>query len=102
MRTLSRKRKTADLILNEIPSMKRIAIGFTFLLALTFLAIPLSGQDKKKKEDSPKSLKKKGPEPIVGEDAYYKLLTFTTPPGEVLEMGGIEVMPDGKVALGTR
>jgi glucose/arabinose dehydrogenase len=33
---------------------------------------------------------------------YYKLLTFTTPPGEVLEAGALEVMPDGRVAVGTR
>ena len=33
---------------------------------------------------------------------YYKLLTFTTPPGEVLEAGGMELLPDGKIAVGTR
>jgi glucose/arabinose dehydrogenase len=33
---------------------------------------------------------------------YYKLLTFTPPPGEVLEAGALEVMPDGKIAVGTR
>jgi glucose/arabinose dehydrogenase len=33
---------------------------------------------------------------------YYRLLTFTPPKGVVLESGGIEVMPDGKVAVGTR
>jgi glucose/arabinose dehydrogenase len=36
------------------------------------------------------------------EDDYYKLLRFDTPPGEVLECGAVEIMPDGKVALGTR
>jgi glucose/arabinose dehydrogenase len=36
------------------------------------------------------------------EDDYYKILTFTPPAGEVLEAGAIEVMPDGKVAVGTR
>jgi glucose/arabinose dehydrogenase len=36
------------------------------------------------------------------EDDYYKLLRFETPPGEVLECGAIELMPDGKVAIGTR
>src|SRR4051794_30395825 len=41
----------------------------------------------------------KKPDP---EDEYYKLLRFETPPGEVLEAGAIEVMPDGKVAVGTR
>lgn len=33
---------------------------------------------------------------------YYKLLTFTPPPGEVLEAGALELMPDGKIAVGTR
>jgi len=36
------------------------------------------------------------------EDEYYKLLRFETPPGEVLEAGAIETLPDGKVAVGTR
>src|SRR3954468_16701327 len=36
------------------------------------------------------------------EDDYYKILRFETPPGEVLEAGAIEIMPDGKVAVGTR
>src|SRR5439155_11777856 len=41
----------------------------------------------------------KKPDP---EDDYYKILRFETPPGEVLEAGAIEVLPDGKVAVGTR
>jgi glucose/arabinose dehydrogenase len=36
------------------------------------------------------------------EDDYYRILTFTPPPGEVLEAGAIEVLPDGTVAVGTR
>src|SRR3954471_5229610 len=36
------------------------------------------------------------------EDDYYKILRFETPPGEVLEAGAIELMPDGKVAVATR
>jgi glucose/arabinose dehydrogenase len=36
------------------------------------------------------------------EDTYYKILRFETPPGEVLEAGAIEIMPDGRVAIGTR
>jgi glucose/arabinose dehydrogenase len=40
--------------------------------------------------------------PAVTEADYYKLLTFTPPPGEVLEAGALEVLPDGKVAVGTR
>ncbi len=36
------------------------------------------------------------------EDDYYKLLRFEVPKGQVLEAGAIEIMPDGKVAVGTR
>src|SRR5262249_43691555 len=36
------------------------------------------------------------------EDDYYKLLRYETPPGQVLEAGAIEIMPDGKIAVGTR
>jgi glucose/arabinose dehydrogenase len=40
--------------------------------------------------------------PAGDEDDYYKLHRYTLPEGEVLEAGGLEVMPDGKIALGTR
>ena len=33
---------------------------------------------------------------------YYKLLTFEPPKGVVLEVGGLEWMPDGKLAVATR
>lgn len=36
------------------------------------------------------------------EDDYYKMLRFELPPGEVLEGGGLDFMPDGKLAFGTR
>lgn len=36
------------------------------------------------------------------EDDYYKLITFDIPDGIVLEAGGIEVMPDQRVAVSTR
>lgn len=36
------------------------------------------------------------------EDDYYKLLRFELPAGEVLEGGGLEFMPDGRLAVGTR
>jgi glucose/arabinose dehydrogenase len=36
------------------------------------------------------------------EDDYYKLLRYEVPTGEVLEAGGIEALPGGKVAVGTR
>ena len=42
------------------------------------------------------------PKKLASETDFYKILTFTPPPGQVLEAGGIEVLPDGKVAVGTR
>jgi glucose/arabinose dehydrogenase len=45
---------------------------------------------------------KKAPLKPETEADYYKILTFTPPPGEVLEAGAIETLPNGKVAVGTR
>ena len=42
------------------------------------------------------------PERTNPEDDYFKLLRFEPPAEAVLECGAIEIMPDGKVALGTR
>src|SRR5215831_9817084 len=36
------------------------------------------------------------------ESDYYKILTFEPPPGLVLECGGIEMLPKGRVAVSTR
>jgi glucose/arabinose dehydrogenase len=36
------------------------------------------------------------------EDDYYKLHRYILPEGEVLEAGGIDVLPGGKIAVGTR
>jgi glucose/arabinose dehydrogenase len=36
------------------------------------------------------------------EDEYYKILSFTPPDDVVLEPGGFEMMPDGKLAVSTR
>ncbi len=36
------------------------------------------------------------------EDDYYKLLRFTLPAGEVMEGGGLDFLPDGRLAVGTR
>jgi hypothetical protein len=33
---------------------------------------------------------------------YYKILTFQPPKGEVLECGALDMLPDGKLAVGTR
>ena len=61
-------------------------------LSILSLALVLPGQGQGKKP----------PAKASAEDDYYKLLRFTPPPGEVLEAGAIEMMPDGKVAVGTR
>ncbi|MEI7684190.1 MAG: hypothetical protein WCL32_04130 [Planctomycetota bacterium] len=41
-------------------------------------------------------------QPKLTEDNFYPILRFEPPAGEVLEVGAIEMMPDGKVAIGTR
>lgn len=46
--------------------------------------------------------KKKGPVKNDDEDTYYQLLRYEPPVGEVLEAGALEILPDGKVAVGTR
>ncbi|MFO0865894.1 MAG: hypothetical protein U0744_14800 [Gemmataceae bacterium] len=38
----------------------------------------------------------------TAEDEYYPILRFDLPKGEVMEGGALEIMPDGKVAFGTR
>lgn len=76
-------------------SLKRTPETFMLRLLLTLAALlallsPAAAQSKKKKGTNP------------AEDDYYKLLTYTPPFGEVLEAGAIEMLPDGKVAVGTR
>jgi hypothetical protein len=36
------------------------------------------------------------------EDEFYKITSFMTPPETAMEVGSIELMPEGKLALGTR
>ena len=36
------------------------------------------------------------------ESDFYRLTTFPTPPGTALEVGSIELLPEGRLALGTR
>src|SRR6476659_4994176 len=62
-------------------------------LLATLLCLPLAGGA---------AAQGKKPTPAEQEQAYYKLLRFEPPPGEVLEAGAIESLPDGKVAVGTR
>src|SRR5690242_13270240 len=75
----------------------RLFIRYSFLLAAVGagLLLPLDGQGQQKKSQ-------KRPPGKAAEADYYKLLSFTPPPGEVLEAGALEVLPDGKVAVGTR
>jgi glucose/arabinose dehydrogenase len=70
--------------------------AFVVFATVCLWLAPMSTADaqKKKKAASPQSAE--------NEDAYYKLLTFSLPEGEILEAGGLEVLPDGKIALGTR
>lgn len=64
--------------------MRRSLLPFSILL---FLAAPAFAQEKTK---------------VLTEDDFYKMHRFEPPKGEVLEAGAIEMMPDGKVAVGTR
>ncbi len=66
----------------------------TFVLAA--LLMPATNVDAQKKN------KDAGNKPSESEDAYYKIVNFPLPEGEVLEGGALEMLPGGKVALGTR
>lgn len=61
-------------------------------LAVLFAALALPAFSEVKKE-----VKK-----AKTEEDYYKILRFEPPANEVLEAGAIEVMPDGRIAVGTR
>jgi len=52
--------------------------------------------------DAQKKKKPAEPQPSGDEDDYYKMHRYPLPEGEVLEGGALEVLPDGKIALGTR
>src|SRR5208282_719626 len=69
--------------------MKRIV--FVFALALPVLSLPCS-----------EAAEAKAPKKTDAEADYYRILTFTPPPEAVLECGALELMPDGKIAIGTR
>src|SRR4051794_11559387 len=63
----------------------------TLSAALAVLVVSARGQDKAKAPARPET-----------EADFYAIRTFTPPPGEVLEAGAIEALPDGRVAVGTR
>jgi glucose/arabinose dehydrogenase len=69
--------------------MNSIRHWLALVLTITALAGVARAQDKK-------------PPKPESEDDYYKLLRFDVPKGEVLEAGAIEILPSGKVAVGTR
>lgn len=66
----------------------------TFAFRLALLVLVFAG--------APAFAQKKTTPKAADEDDYYKLLRYETPANEVLEAGAIEIMPDGKVAVGTR
>jgi hypothetical protein len=72
--------------------MKYVYSLIPLSLLLAVLTLPVLGQGKPKVKAAKAET----------EADYYKLLTFAPPPGEVLEAGAIEIMPDGRVAVGTR
>ncbi|MBY0527951.1 MAG: hypothetical protein K2R98_31425 [Gemmataceae bacterium] len=67
--------------------MTRTLRFFILGVLLVTLSASVGAQDKK---------------PKAAEDDYYKLLRYEIPAGKVLEAGAIEIMPDGKIAVGTR
>lgn len=67
-------------------SRSRWGATLTAVVLMILAAGPVQAQDKK----------------APSEDDYYALLRFEPPAGEVLEAGGIDILPDGKVAVGTR
>jgi glucose/arabinose dehydrogenase len=81
--------------------MTRIRTQFALaLFGLALVLLPLANARPAQDVKQPKP--PKPPARPETEADYYKILTFTTPPGEVLEAGAIEALPDGRVAVGTR
>lgn len=68
----------------------------TILLLMILAASPVLAQGKKGKK------KAKSPVPVGSEDDYYKLLKYEIPKDVVLECGGLEFMPDGRLAVSSR
>jgi hypothetical protein len=63
---------------------------FRSLIALAFVALAISPAFAQPKK------------PATPEDEYYRLLRFPMSEHLVLEAGALELMPDGKLAVGTR
>jgi len=51
---------------------------------------------------APVFAQKKATPKAPNESDYYKILQYEIPANEVLDAGAIEIMPDGKIAVGTR
>ncbi|GBL44140.1 hypothetical protein EMGBD4_16390 [Verrucomicrobiota bacterium] len=67
------------------------------LLALLVLA-PFASAQAKKKAGKPPA----GTEALALQDQYYERVQIPTPPGEVVEVSSIALMPGKKVAIATR
>lgn len=65
---------------------------FLYLLPL-LLVLPTTADAQKKKKSA---------NPNPAEEEYYQILRYDIPFGEMIESGAIEVLPDNKVAVGTR
>ncbi|PAZ03398.1 MAG: hypothetical protein CAK89_01595, partial [Opitutia bacterium AMD-G3] len=74
------------------------------LLALLALAPLAEAQAKKKAADGKAAAKKAmaGPEAMALQDKYYERVQIPTPPGEVLEVSSIALLPGKKVAIASR
>ncbi|MEY4775650.1 MAG: hypothetical protein RL759_163, partial [Verrucomicrobiota bacterium] len=75
------------------------------LLALLALAPFAEAQAKKKGADGKAVPSKKasaGPEAMALQDKYYERVQIPTPPGEVVEVSSIALLPGKKVAIASR
>ena len=82
--------------------MKKLTLTLLALLALAPLA---EAQAKKKADGKAPAAGRKGlagPEALALQDQYYERVQIPTPPGEVVEVSSIALMPGKKVAIATR
>jgi glucose/arabinose dehydrogenase len=81
--------------------MRRLLTFFT--LALVALVLTSGGRGGGKNSRSrTRTPAQESPAKPAAEADYYRILTFPTPPGEVIEPGALDILPDGRVAVGTR
>jgi glucose/arabinose dehydrogenase len=71
-------------------------LQFSLAALVVFAAAPSDAQQKSRgARQRPRDL-------AARENDYYKLISLPTPPGVTLEAGGLEMLPDGKLAVCTR